>query len=37
MPIQLEFLGATGTVTGSKCLLEHATGRVRVDCGCFRA
>jgi metallo-beta-lactamase family protein len=29
----LEFLGATGTVTGSKFLVETAAGRLLVDCG----
>ena len=29
----LQFLGATGTVTGSKYLLEHEGFRVLVDCG----
>jgi Cu2+-exporting ATPase len=29
----LEFLGATGTVTGSKLLIETGAGRLLVDCG----
>jgi metallo-beta-lactamase family protein len=32
----LQFLGATGTVTGSKYLLEHDGCRVLVDCGLFQ-
>ena len=32
----LRFLGAAGTVTGSKFLLEHAGHRVLVDCGLFQ-
>ncbi len=32
----LTFLGAAGTVTGSKHLLEHGTGRVLLDCGLFQ-
>jgi metallo-beta-lactamase family protein len=32
----LQFLGATGTVTGSKYLLEHEGFRVLVDCGLFQ-
>jgi metallo-beta-lactamase family protein len=32
----LRFLGATGTVTGSKFLLEHDGHRVLVDCGLFQ-
>lgn len=32
----LEFLGATGTVTGSKFLLEAARRRVLVDCGLYQ-
>jgi metallo-beta-lactamase family protein len=32
----LQFLGATGTVTGSKYLLEHEGRRVLVDCGLFQ-
>lgn len=32
----LSFLGATGTVTGSKFLLEHDGLRVLVDCGLFQ-
>src|SRR5512140_311251 len=32
----LQFLGAAGTVTGSKYLLEHEGKRVLVDCGLFQ-
>jgi len=32
----LQFLGATGTVTGSKFLIETRTSRVLVDCGLFQ-
>jgi len=32
----LQFLGATGTVTGSKYLLEHDGFRLLVDCGLFQ-
>jgi metallo-beta-lactamase family protein len=32
----LQFLGATGTVTGSKYLLEHEDRRVLIDCGLFQ-
>jgi metallo-beta-lactamase family protein len=35
-PMRLDFLGATGTVTGSRYLLEHAGRRVLVDCGLFQ-
>lgn len=34
--MRLTFLGAAGTVTGSKYLLEHAGHRVLVDCGLFQ-
>ncbi|MDR3415174.1 MAG: MBL fold metallo-hydrolase [Nevskia sp.] len=34
--MQLQFLGATGTVTGSKYLLTHQGRRVLVDCGLFQ-
>ena len=34
--MRLTFLGATGTVTGSKYLLEHGGRRVLVDCGLFQ-
>lgn len=32
----LTFLGATGTVTGSKYLLEHRGFRLLIDCGLFQ-
>ncbi|MFL5347195.1 MAG: MBL fold metallo-hydrolase RNA specificity domain-containing protein [Hyalangium sp.] len=32
----IQFLGAAGTVTGSKFLLEHEGRRVLVDCGLFQ-
>ena len=32
----LSFLGATGTVTGSRFLLDTAGGRVLVDCGLYQ-
>lgn len=34
--MKLTFYGATGTVTGSKYLLEHANRRVLIDCGLFQ-
>lgn len=34
--MRLSFLGAAGTVTGSKYLVEHAGRRVLVDCGLFQ-
>lgn len=34
--MRLTFLGGTGTVTGSKFLVEHDGGRVLVDCGLFQ-
>ena len=34
--MKLTFLGATGTVTGSKYLLESDTKRILVDCGLFQ-
>jgi metallo-beta-lactamase family protein len=32
----LEFLGATGTVTGSKFLVETGAGRLLIDCGLYQ-
>lgn len=32
----ITFLGATGTVTGSKYLLRHADSRILIDCGLFQ-
>ena len=34
--LTLKFLGATGTVTGSKYLLRHDDDQVLVDCGLFQ-
>ncbi len=34
--MQLRFLGGTGTVTGSKILVEHDGRRLLVDCGLFQ-
>ena len=34
--MQIQFLGATGTVTGSKYLLRNGDGTVLVDCGLFQ-
>ncbi|HEY2925376.1 MBL fold metallo-hydrolase [Piscinibacter sp.] len=34
--MQLRFLGGTGTVTGSKVLVEHEGQRLLVDCGLFQ-
>ncbi len=34
--MKLQFLGATGTVTGSKYLVRHADSSVLVDCGLFQ-
>jgi metallo-beta-lactamase family protein len=36
MAVRLTFLGASGTVTGSKYLLEAGGRRVLVDCGLFQ-
>ena len=35
-PLSLTFLGATGTVTGSKYLLDDGRVQVLVDCGLFQ-
>ena len=32
----IQFLGANGTVTGSKYLVEHDSRRIMVDCGLFQ-
>lgn len=34
--MQLQFLGATGTVTGSKYLVQHGKVRLLIDCGLFQ-
>ncbi len=34
--MKLQFVGGTGTVTGSKYLLEHEGKRLLVDCGLFQ-
>ena len=34
--MKLTFLGATGTVTGSKYLLEVGGKRILIDCGLFQ-
>lgn len=34
--MRIDFLGSTGTVTGSKYLLTHAGRRLLVDCGLFQ-
>ncbi|MCW3478936.1 MBL fold metallo-hydrolase [Neisseriaceae bacterium JH1-16] len=36
MDLQLQFLGGTGTVTGSKYLLKVAGKRLLIDCGLFQ-
>lgn len=34
--MQIQFLGATGTVTGSKYLVRHGGAAILVDCGLFQ-
>lgn len=34
--MKITFLGAVGTVTGSKYLVEHQNARILVDCGLFQ-
>ena len=34
--MRLHFFGATGTVTGSKYLLEHGDRSLLIDCGLFQ-
>ncbi len=36
MTFQLQFLGAAGTVTGSKYLLTHNGRKILIDCGLFQ-
>jgi metallo-beta-lactamase family protein len=36
MGIQIQFLGAVGTVTGSQFLVTHGERRILVDCGMFQ-
>jgi Metallo-beta-lactamase superfamily len=36
MPLKLSFLGAAGTVTGSRYLVEDDGRRILVDCGLFQ-
>lgn len=36
MTVTLDFLGATGTVTGSRFLVTSPAGRVLVDCGMYQ-
>jgi metallo-beta-lactamase family protein len=36
MAVNLTFLGAAGTVTGSKYLVENGSSRILVDCGLFQ-
>ena len=36
MSFKLQFLGGTGTVTGSKYLIEYKNKKVLVDCGLFQ-
>lgn len=36
MNVSIQFLGASGTVTGSKYLIETASTKIMVDCGLFQ-
>ena len=36
MSVSITFLGAAGTVTGSKYLVQHAGQQLLVDCGLFQ-
>lgn len=35
-PFQVQFIGATGTVTGSKYLIKYDRYRILIDCGLFQ-
>ena len=35
-PFQVQFIGATGTVTGSKYLVTYDRHRLLIDCGLFQ-
>ena len=35
-PFQVQFIGATGTVTGSKYLVKYDRYKVLIDCGLFQ-
>lgn len=35
-PFQVQFIGATGTVTGSKYLVSYGRHRILIDCGLFQ-
>jgi len=35
-PFQVQFIGATGTVTGSKYLVKYGRNRILIDCGLFQ-
>jgi len=35
-PFQIQFIGATGTVTGSKYLVKYDRYRILIDCGLFQ-
>ena len=35
-PVQLQFIGAAGTVTGSKTLLKTGKHKILIDCGLFQ-
>ena len=36
MAFEIQFLGASGTVTGSKYLLSHNGQKILIDCGLFQ-
>ena len=35
-PFQVQFIGATGTVTGSKYLVKYDRYKILIDCGLFQ-